>query len=238
MQKYNANARKDTTEYIEKVIQIDRVNKVVKGGKRLSFRALVIVGDLNGKVGIALGKSREVPNAIRKGIDRAKKRLVDVNLVSGTIPHPVLGKYGASQVLLKPAREGTGVIAGGAVRVLLEAAGLKNIVAKSVASGNSINCAKAALSGLLQLKNLDQESKLRNKPLPVRLPVAIQEPVRIQSFSDDSKDKNERNSNKSAGKRREKSVKTTRPVSRKKDVQAEVGTSEGDNITDNLENKE
>jgi small subunit ribosomal protein S5 len=174
MQKHGSRVvRKEASEFTEKVIQIDRVNKVVKGGKRLSFRALVIVGDNKGKVGIALGKSREVPSAIRKGIERAKKDLSNVNIVGGTIPHMVLGSYGASKVLLKPAKQGTGVIAGGAVRILLEAAGLKNIVAKSIASGSAINTAKAALNGLLNLKDLEVESKLRGKQLPVRLPVTV-----------------------------------------------------------------
>jgi small subunit ribosomal protein S5 len=200
MERHNSrNKRKEASEFTEKVIQIDRVNKVVKGGKRLSFRALVIVGDNKGKVGIALGKSREVPSAIRKGIDRAKKQLATVNIVGGTIPHMVLGQYGASKVILKPAKQGTGVIAGGSVRTLLEAAGLKNIVAKSITSGSAINTAKAALAGLMMLRNLETEIKLRGKQLPVRLPRTIVEPTPVVSVSVD------------AAKPSNKSDKTARP---------------------------
>ncbi|NDC83298.1 30S ribosomal protein S5 [bacterium] len=154
---------------VEKVIKIDRINKVVKGGKRLAFRAFVIAGDQSGQVGLGLGKSKEVPSAIRKGVEKARKHLERINIVNGTIPHEVIGEYGAARVILKPARPGTGVIAGGAVRILLESLGLKNVVAKSLASRNPINCARAALVGLLQCKNIDQETALRGKPLSVFL---------------------------------------------------------------------
>jgi len=154
-------------ELIEKVIKINRVNKVVKGGRRLAFRAFVIVGDGKGRVGLALGKSKEVPSAIRQAMDRAKKKMVTIKIINGTIPHEVTGKFGAAHVLIKPAREGTGVIAGGAVRNLLEASGIHNVVAKSLGSENSINMAKAALEGLLSLKDYEIESELRGKPLPV-----------------------------------------------------------------------
>lgn len=154
---------------IEKVIRIDRVNKVVKGGKRLAFRAFVIVGDLSGKVGFGLGKSKEVPVAIRKGIDRAKKYQYTVEMMGGTVPHEVTGRCCASCVLIKPAPEGTGVIAGGSVRILLEAAGFKDVVAKSLGARNPINMAKAALDALLKLKSLKKEEERRGRRLPVRI---------------------------------------------------------------------
>lgn len=154
-------------EYIEKVIKINRVNKVVKGGKRLAFRAFCIVGDQNGKVGLALGKSKEVPLAIKQGIERAKKNLCEIITIDGTLPHEVRGKFGSASVLIRPARKGTGVIAGGPVRVLLEAVGFQDVVAKSLGSDNPINIAKAALNGLLSLKNYEDECKIRGKKLPV-----------------------------------------------------------------------
>lgn len=157
----------EDSEFVEKVIQIDRVNKVVKGGKRMSFRALVIVGDLNGRVGIAFGKAKEVPNAIKKGVSRAKKRMKTVLIVNESIPHPVLGKFGASSVILKPARPGTGVIAGGSVRILLEASGIRNIVAKSLGSNNSLNAALAAFGALGLLKDVKKEEAFRGVKLPV-----------------------------------------------------------------------
>jgi small subunit ribosomal protein S5 len=153
--------------FLEKVIQIDRVTKVVKGGKRLAFRAFVIIGDKQGMVGCALGKSKEVPVAIKKGIDKARKSFVKINVVDGTIPHDVIGIHGASKVIIKPARPGTGVIAGGSIRILLEAIGIKNVVAKSTGSPNPINAAKAALNGLILCKNLKRENKCRGKILPV-----------------------------------------------------------------------
>lgn len=154
-------------ESIEKVIKISRVNKVVKGGKRLAFRAFVIVGDGKGKVGLALGKSKEVPAAIKQGIERAKKSQQAIEMIDGTIPHEVVGRFGSARVMIRPARKGTGVIAGGAVRVLLEALGLNDVVAKSHGSDNAINAAKAAMNGLMNLKNYDEECELRGKKLPV-----------------------------------------------------------------------
>jgi small subunit ribosomal protein S5 len=151
----------------EKVIQIDRVTKVVSGGKRMAFRAFVISGDEHGRVGYGLGKSKEVPNAIRKAVEKAKKSLLVVNLNGGTLPHIVEGKFGASRVILKPARPGTGVIAGGSARIILESVGLKDVVAKALGSNNSVNCAKATMIALSKCKNLDEETKLRGKTLSV-----------------------------------------------------------------------
>jgi len=168
MEQRRSNDRnKPEDSIVEKVIKIDRINKVVKGGKRLAFRAFVIAGDQNGKVGLGLGKSKEVPAAIKKGVEKARKHLVNINIVNGTLPHEVIGEYGSARVILKPARPGTGVIAGGAVRILLESLGLKNVVAKSLASRNPINCARAALVGLQQCKDLKSESAIRGKQLPV-----------------------------------------------------------------------
>ena len=161
------DSRNQEPDLMEKVIRIDRVNKVVKGGKRLAFRAFIIAGDQEGKVGYGLGKSKEVPVAIKKAVERAKKYQVGVNIINGTIPHDIIGVYGASRVLLKPAKPGTGVIAGGAIRILLEALGLRNIIAKSLGSRNSINATKAALNGLLNLRNLKEEEEARGRKLPV-----------------------------------------------------------------------
>ena len=166
-QRRSSDRNKADDPIVEKVIKIDRINKVVKGGKRLAFRAFVIAGDQNGSVGLGLGKSKEVPAAIRKGVEKARKHLVAINIVNGTLPHEVIGRFGAARVILKPARPGTGVIAGGSVRILLESLGLKNVVAKALASRNPINCARAALQGLQQCKNLEQESVIRGKSLPV-----------------------------------------------------------------------
>lgn len=154
-------------QLLEKVVRINRINKVVKGGKRLGFRAFVIVGNMQGEVGIGLGKSKEVPAAIKKGIDRAKKYQNRINIVEGTVPHQVEAKFGASKVLIKPAPDGTGVIAGGAVKVLLEAAGLKNVVAKTLGARNPFNSARAALIALLSCKDLEIEQQNRGKKLPV-----------------------------------------------------------------------
>jgi small subunit ribosomal protein S5 len=151
---------------VEKVIQIDRINKVVSGGKRMAFRAFVISGDSRGNVGIGLGKSKEVPSAIRKGVNKAKNDMVTVHLKNGTLPHEVVGKFGASRVILKPARPGTGVIAGGSVRILLELAGFTDVVAKTW-SNNSINSAKAALVALAKCKDLIEEERVRGRTLSV-----------------------------------------------------------------------
>lgn len=147
----------------ESVVAINRVTKVVKGGKNLSFSALVVVGDENGIVGYGLGKAREVPMAIRKGIEYAKKNMIKVNLTDTTIPHQVMGEYSASQVLIKPAPPGTGVIAGGPVRPVMEAVGIRNVFTKSIGNNNPHNVVKAALDGLLKLKDKARVAELRGK---------------------------------------------------------------------------
>jgi small subunit ribosomal protein S5 len=154
-------------EFKEKVVQIRRVTKVVKGGKKMGFRAVVVVGDMASHVGLGIGKAAEVSAAIRKGVEAAKKTQIEVSQVSGTIPHYIVGRFGASQVVLRPAPHGTGVIAGGAVRTILELAGMKNVVAKSIGSNNAINVARATLAALTSLKSLDQEKTIRGKEIKV-----------------------------------------------------------------------
>lgn len=157
-------------ELIERVVHISRVAKVVKGGRRFGFRALVVVGDGNGRVGVGVGKAREVPQAIRKGSDRAKRNMVQIALAGSTVPHQVLVKFGAAQVLIKPASPGTGVIAGGGVRAVLEAVGVKDVLSKSLGSDNVFNVVMAAFAGLRELKDVGEEARKRGKDVADLLP--------------------------------------------------------------------
>jgi small subunit ribosomal protein S5 len=160
-------ARIDPTKLTleERVVQINRVAKVVKGGRRFSFSAVVVVGDGNGHVGAGLGKAGEVPEAIRKGVEDAKKHLIRVPLVGTTIPHEITQQYGASTVMLKPASQGTGVIAGGSVRAVVEAAGVRDILSKSLGSTNPVNVVRATLDALRNMHSAEELSARRGKPL-------------------------------------------------------------------------
>lgn len=150
-------------DLVEKVVAINRVSKTVKGGRVMKFSALVVVGDQNGTIGFGMGKSNEVPDAIRKGIEDAKKNLKHITLKGTTIPHEVTGKFGAGEVLMKPAPKGTGVIAGGAVRAVMEAAGIKDVRTKCLRSNNPCNVVSATMQGLLSLRDAEQVAAVRGK---------------------------------------------------------------------------
>ena len=148
-------------ELKDQVITINRVTKVVKGGKNLSFSALVVVGDQQGRVGYGMGKAKEVPAAIKKGLDKAKRNMIEIPMSGSTVPHAVLGAFGSGRVMIKPAKEGTGVIAGGPVRAVMESAGIKDVVTKSLGSANPNNIVKATFQGLLQLRSPAEVAKNR-----------------------------------------------------------------------------
>lgn len=152
-----------TLDLKEKLVYVNRVSKTVKGGRTMRFSALIVVGDGNGHVGCGIGKAAEIPDAIRKGIEAAKKNLISVPLVNTTVPHEVIGEFGAGRVLIKPAAEGTGVIAGGGVRAVLELAGVQNVRTKCLRSNNPTNVVKATIEGLASLKSAEEVARLRGK---------------------------------------------------------------------------
>jgi small subunit ribosomal protein S5 len=153
----------EAEEYDERVVEINRVSKVLKGGRRFGFRTVVVVGDNRGRIGMAVGKAREVPSAVRKGMDRAKRHMVQIALAGRTIPHPVIGKHGATRVVLRPAAPGTGVIAGGSVRAVVEAVGVQDILSKALGSRNPLNVVLATLDALGKLRSPKEIAALRGK---------------------------------------------------------------------------
>ena len=159
MQRYN----REESEFKEKLVAVNRVTKVVKGGRNFRFSALIVIGDGKGRVGCGMGKAAEIPEAIRKGVEDAKKNLITVPIVGTTIPHEVIGKFGTGSVVLKPAPEGSGVIAGGPARAAIETAGIRDISPKSYGTNNPINVVKATLEGLSRLKTIEEVARLRGK---------------------------------------------------------------------------
>ena len=160
MQRFN---HREESEFKEKLVAVNRVSKTVKGGRNMRFSALIVIGDEKGRVGMGMGKAVEIPEAIRKAVEDAKKHLVTVPIVGTTIPHEVIGKYGTGKVVLMPAPEGTGVIAGGPARAVIESVGIKDIVTKSYGTNNPINVVKATIEGLSRLKTIEEVARLRGK---------------------------------------------------------------------------